>query len=77
LHAEDVEALDLSSIAAPTLVIWGEEDPWLDSGLAERLQGAIPGSALVRLAGVGRLVPEEAPEALSELLLEFLEERGG
>ena len=77
LHADDVEALDLSSITAPTLVIWGEEDPWLDSGLAERLQGAIPGGALVRLPGVGRLVPEEAPEALSQLLLEFLEERGG
>ena len=73
LHSEDVEELELSNIRAPTLVIRGEEDPWLDSGLAERLQHAIPGSTLMRLPGVGRLVPEEAPELLSRLLVEFIE----
>jgi pimeloyl-ACP methyl ester carboxylesterase len=72
LQAEDVEDLELGTIAAPTLIIWGEADAWLDSGLAERLQGAIPQSRVIRLPGVARLVPEEASETLSELLLEFL-----
>jgi pimeloyl-ACP methyl ester carboxylesterase len=72
LRATDVESIPLGAIAIPTLVIWGEEDPWLDSGLAERLQGAIAGSTLVRLPGVGRLVPEENPEGLASLLVEFL-----
>lgn len=72
LHARDVASLDLSTIRVPALIIWGEEDRWLDSGLAERLQQAIPGSRLVRLPGVARLSPEEAPQALNQLLLEFL-----
>jgi pimeloyl-ACP methyl ester carboxylesterase len=73
LRAEDVEPLELRQVTTPTLIVWGEEDRWLDSGLAERLQSAIPGSALVKLPGVGRLVPEEAPETLAQLVLEFVE----
>lgn len=72
LEAEDVETLELGRITTPTLIVWGNEDRWLDSGLAERLQGAIPRSDLVRLPGVARLVPEEAPATLSDLLLEFV-----
>lgn len=70
LRADDVESLPLSGIAAPTLIIWGEAEPWLDSGLPERLQRAIPRSRLLRMADVGRLIPEESPEVLSQLLLE-------
>jgi pimeloyl-ACP methyl ester carboxylesterase len=73
LRAEDVEPLELQQLSTPTLIVWGEEDQWLDSGLAERLQSAIPGSALVKLPGVGRLVPEEAPDTLAQLILEFVE----
>ena len=72
LRADDVESLDLATVAAPTLIVWGNEERWLDSGLPERLRGAIAGSSLVRLPGVGRLVPEEAPETLGQLLVEFV-----
>jgi pimeloyl-ACP methyl ester carboxylesterase len=71
LRSEDVEQLDLASITAPTQIVWGEADRWFDSGLPERLQQAIPGSQLIRLAGVSRLVPEEAPDTLSRILLEW------
>ena len=70
LRADDVESLPLGRVTAPTLIVWGEAEPWLDSGLPERLQRAIPGSRLVRLAQVGRLVPEESPEVLAQLLAE-------
>jgi pimeloyl-ACP methyl ester carboxylesterase len=74
LRTEDVEQLDLSGITAPTQIVWGEEDRWLDSGLPERLQSAVPGSVLIRLPGVARLVPEEVPETLSRILLEWAED---
>jgi pimeloyl-ACP methyl ester carboxylesterase len=70
LRADDVESLPLARLAAPTLIIWGEAEPWLDGGLPERLQRAIPGSRLVRMAQVGRLVPEDSPAVLAQLLAE-------
>ena len=33
---------DLRGIVAPTLVVWGEEDKFLDPKLPERLVNAIP-----------------------------------
>ncbi len=71
----DMDEVDLSSIQAPSLVIWGEEDPWIDSKVADRLINELPDSRLVRLAGVGRLVPEENAEYLVELLLDFIRRR--
>lgn len=73
LKADDVEELDLSLIRAPVAIVWGEEQPWLDSGLPERLQNAIVGSSLVRFHGVGALVPEENPDALVHVILEVLD----
>jgi pimeloyl-ACP methyl ester carboxylesterase len=72
VRREDLEGLDPGNIHVPTLIVWGEEDRWVDSGFGERLQASIPGSTLVRLPGVGRLVPEEASESLSRLVLEFI-----
>jgi pimeloyl-ACP methyl ester carboxylesterase len=40
--------------------------------MGERLQGAIPGSVLVKLPGVARLVPEESPETLAQLIDELV-----
>ena len=72
VRQEDLEGLDPGKIHVPTLIVWGEEDRWVDSGFGERLQATIAGSTLVRLPGVGRLVPEEASDSLSRLLLEFI-----
>jgi pimeloyl-ACP methyl ester carboxylesterase len=76
VHAEDLEDLDLRGIAAPTLVVWGEEDPFLDDKIPDRLINAIPDARLVRLPSVGRLVPEEAPDELARMILEFMAGRG-
>jgi len=72
VQAEHLEDLDLGAILAPTLVVWGEEDPFLDGKLPERLVNAIPDARLVRLPNVGRLVPEEAPDELARMILEFM-----
>jgi pimeloyl-ACP methyl ester carboxylesterase len=76
VHPEDLEDLDLGAITAPTLVVWGEADQFLDERVPDRLVNAIPDARLVRLPNVGRLVPEEAPDRLAQLILDFMSGRG-
>jgi pimeloyl-ACP methyl ester carboxylesterase len=71
----DLDEDEYAVIKAPTLIIWGDEDKWLDPKLADRLVNAIPEARLVRLAGVARLVPEENPEQMTTLLLDFMKRR--
>lgn len=71
VDGDELEELDLGQLDRPTLIVWGEEDTFVDPRMGDRLAGAIPGSRLVRVPGTGRLVPEEAPERLADLILEF------
>ncbi len=75
ISQDDMEEVDLRTIHVPALVVWGERDQWLDAKLPDRLVNALPDGRLVRLPGVARLVPEEDPERMSELLLEFMKRR--
>jgi pimeloyl-ACP methyl ester carboxylesterase len=72
VRVEEVEELDLASIFAPTLVVWGEADPSRSRDIPARLLHAIRGSRLARLPQVGRLVPEEAPEELAQLIVDHI-----
>jgi pimeloyl-ACP methyl ester carboxylesterase len=69
---EDMADADLSALPQPSLILWGDQDPWVGPRFADRLAEMIPGSRLVRLPGVGRLVPEEVPDTVVSLLLEFI-----
>ena len=64
--------VELGQIDRPTLIVWGDQDPFVGPKLGETLADTIPGSRLVRLPGTGRLVPEEAPETLANMILEFV-----
>ncbi len=75
ISAEDLEDIDLRTIHVPTLILWGEADEWVDSRIAEKLVNALPDGRLVRLPGVARLVPEENPDRVIELLLDFMKKR--
>lgn len=75
ISGEDMEDVDLKSIHVPALVVWGEQDQWVDKRVADRLVNELPDGRLVRMPGIGRLVPEENPEQLSQLLLEFMRRR--
>ena len=75
ISADDMEDIDLQTIHVPTLVVWGEEDQWVDRKMADRLVNALPDGRLVRLPGIGRLVPEENPEQMTVLLLDFMKRR--
>jgi pimeloyl-ACP methyl ester carboxylesterase len=69
---EDVSDVELGQLDQPTLIVWGDRDPWAPPRTADQLAETIPGSRLVRLPGVGRLVPEDAPDTLATLILEFV-----
>ena len=75
IHGADLEEEDLKEIHAPVLIVWGEADRWCDPKLPDRLAGAIPDARLVKLPGVARLVPEESPDQLTKLILDFIKKR--
>lgn len=71
IRDDDLTEEELETIQAPTLVVWGDRDRWIDGKLAERLVNLLPSARLTRIHGVGRLVPEESAEQFCEMLLSF------
>jgi pimeloyl-ACP methyl ester carboxylesterase len=79
---EHLEALDpeetvalgprLGEIMAPTAVITGAHDPFFASHLARQLHEAIPHSTLDVIPDVRHFTPEEAPEAISTIMEQWL-----
>lgn len=74
IRRSEIEDLDLSDVRAPTLIIRGDHDEWIGRDIASRLAAAIPKTTLTRVPGVARLIPEESPDYLSELILNFVGE---
>lgn len=68
---DDAEELELGRITARTLVLRGERDAWCTAVDAARLATAIPDAELRTIPYSGRLVPEDAPEALASLLADW------
>src|SRR5918999_5806819 len=75
IRSADLSEDDLRAIQAPTLVLWGDQDRWIDAKLPNHVVNAIPSARLQRLHGLGRLLPEENPEQLCELLLNLTRSR--
>ena len=70
------DALDgrLGAIAAPTLVLWGEEDRWIPIAAGRALAAQLPRSAFLSVRHAGHSVQEEAPDEVNRLIIKFLEE---
>ncbi len=68
IGTEDV----LSTLTCPTLILWGEDDPYLPVAVAERLNDAIETSSLAVLPGCSHLLPEDAPETIAPLAFDYL-----
>ncbi|MCK0745979.1 alpha/beta fold hydrolase [Chromohalobacter nigrandesensis] len=56
----------------PVKLIWGADDAWQSVDYAHRLNADIPGSELTVLENCGHFSPEDQPEAISRLLIDFL-----
>lgn len=65
-------AAELGKILAPTLVIWGQEDPVIPARHAERALQAIRDCRAVVVTRAGHGPQVDRPEVFNELILEFL-----
>jgi 3-oxoadipate enol-lactonase len=64
----------LATLRVPTTIVHGKEDRFAPIANAESLYDLIPSANLLRLDGVGHLVPYEAPGVLREQLLALVAE---
>jgi pimeloyl-ACP methyl ester carboxylesterase len=58
-------------IDTPTLVLWGEQDGWLDLDFGRQLADAIPDARLRLIPDAGHFVPEDQPGAVAAELAAF------
>jgi pimeloyl-ACP methyl ester carboxylesterase len=70
-HTLEIESR-YGEITAPTLVVWGEADPWIPHARGGELARRLPDARLVLLAGTGHLVQEEEPARLIRLVQDHL-----
>lgn len=61
-----------SHVDAPTLLIWGEEDRFLDSSLTEGLDEWVHDLRVERIPHASHWVHADAPEKVNHLMVEFL-----
>ncbi len=61
----------LSDITCPTLVIAGEKDRLRSIAESEELRDGIPGATMTVMRGVGHMMPMEAPEQLSGIIIDW------
>ncbi|MCO6436859.1 MAG: alpha/beta fold hydrolase [Phycisphaerae bacterium] len=66
--------LDPAEVAVPTLVLWGENDPFFPLSAGQALADEIPGAALVVFPMTGHLPMEERPSEFNSALLLFLKQ---
>lgn len=61
----------LRSFDKAVLIAWGRRDPFFKPRFAERLAADVPGARLEWIDDSRAFVPEDAPESLAALLLDF------
>ena len=59
-------------VRAPTLLLWGEDDPALVLGNTKGLERWVPQLTVERVSGAGHFVQADAPEVVNRALLGFL-----
>lgn len=63
---------NVTKIAAPTLILWGDLDTLVPRDVGESYNAAIKGSRLIVYKNVGHLPMEEVPEQSARAVREFL-----
>jgi pimeloyl-ACP methyl ester carboxylesterase len=75
LNREDRTPL-LPTIACPCLVATGSEDGWASPEQHARIADAIPDAELHVIADAGHMLPVEAPDAVTTMLVDWLTRKG-
>ncbi|MEB3213525.1 MAG: alpha/beta fold hydrolase [Leptolyngbyaceae bacterium] len=60
-----------STITAPTLILWGMDDPWQKSEDGRQLADEIPTATFQAIEGASHWIQQDAPEQFSRALLNF------
>ena len=68
----EISDTTLAAIEAPTLLIWGDQDPFGGLDVAHRVAGAMPDATLRVVEGGGHLPWLDDPEEISTATLDFL-----
>jgi pimeloyl-ACP methyl ester carboxylesterase len=63
----------LAELECPTLILWGERDPWIPLERGRELAGLIPQSELQTIPHAGHLIQEDAPGEVLRRLLAFID----
>ncbi len=71
LLAEDIRG-DLRNVEAPTLLVWGENDPLIPPAVGDLLREEIPNSRLLLLRRAGHVPMFDQPKEFDAALLAFL-----
>lgn len=71
-----LEGVGWMSVAAPVLVVRGDADAWALPTVSAALASRLAQGELRRVPDAGRLVPEDAPEAMTALLTDWLARTG-
>jgi pimeloyl-ACP methyl ester carboxylesterase len=66
------EDAKLSTIHAPTLVVWGRQDELIPVSSGEKLRNGIPGAKLVVFEQCGHVPQLEKPAEFNQALFDFL-----
>lgn len=72
IDADDMMGVALEQLQQPSLIVWGDQDRWVSPKFPDRLAGTLSGARLIRIPTAARLVPEDAPAALVNIILESI-----
>ena len=70
-----VPGLSSLTVTVPTLVIWGDRDPYLLSGNLDGLDAFVPDLSLKRIPDGSHWVVHEMPELVNRIMREFMEQK--
>jgi len=60
-----------ANITAPTMILWGVDDPWQRVEDARQLASEIPGALFRPIEGASHWVQQDAPETFARTVIEF------
>ncbi|WP_020498761.1 alpha/beta fold hydrolase [Sciscionella marina] len=71
VYTEEISG-ELVRLRMPVRILWGARDQWQPLDYARRLAADIPAAELVTIPGAGHFVMEDAPDRVTEEILDFL-----
>ena len=68
---------NLREFRRPVRIIFGDADPYLNRGVAQKFHELLPGSELFLVPGARHFVQMDEPEQVGRLILDMLRARSG